>query len=131
MPEGKWMRTGSITASLSACLIMAAAPSIATAAPLPKPAAFAICGVCHKVDKGAPNGVGPNLFGIGGTKSGGVPGFAFSPAMAKGDITWNRANLVKFITEPQKTVPGTRMPFGGLKNQQQAEAVADYILSLK
>jgi len=106
-----------------------AAPAIA--APLPKPAAFGICGACHKVDKGAPNGIGPNLFGVGGTKSGAVPGFTFSPAMAKGAIVWNRANLVKFIMEPQKTVPGTRMPFGGLKNQQSAEAIADYLLSLK
>jgi cytochrome c len=130
-PEGKWMRKRTIAATLSTYLVAMAMPSIATAAPLPKPPAFGICGVCHKVDKGAPNGVGPNLFGIGGTKSGAVPGFTFSPAMAKGGIVWNRANLVKFVMEPQKTVPGTRMPFAGLKNQQQAEAIADYILSLK
>ena len=131
MPEGKCMHKRSIAATLSACLLAMAMPSIAAAAPLPAPPAFAICGVCHKVDKGAPNGIGPNLFGIGGTKAGAVPGFAFSPAMAKGAIVWNRSNLVKFVMEPQKTVPGTRMPFAGLKDQGKAEAIADYILSLK
>ncbi len=105
--------------------------SAAGAAPLAKPPAFGICGVCHKVDKGAPNGVGPNLFAVGGTKAGGVPGFNFSPAMKKSGLTWDKPTLVKFIMEPQKTVPGTKMPYGGLKNQASAEAIADYILSLK
>lgn len=123
------MRKRSIAIMLTGSLLAAA--SATDAAPLPRPPAFGICGVCHKTDKGAPNGVGPNLFAIGGAKSGAVPGFAFSPAMAKGAIVWNRANLVRFIMEPQKTVPGTRMPFGGLKNQQQAEAIANYLLSLK
>jgi cytochrome c len=123
------MRKRSTAVMLTASLLAAA--SAAGAAPLTRPPAFGICGVCHKTDKGAPNGVGPNLFGISGTKSGTVPGFAFSPAMAKGGIVWNRANLVKFIMEPQKTVPGTRMPYAGLKDQKAAEAIADYLLSLK
>ncbi|TZG28155.1 c-type cytochrome [Sphingomonas montanisoli] len=101
------------------------------AAPLPKPAIFGVCAACHKTDKGAPNGIGPNLFGIGGATAGAVPGFAFSPAMKKSGIKWTRPNLIKFIQSPQATVPGTRMPFMGLKNQQSAEQVADYILSLK
>jgi cytochrome c len=125
----KMMHKRSIAILLTTSLLAMAGN--AGAAPLPRPAAFGMCGVCHKTDKGAPNGVGPNLFGIGGSKSGAVPGFAFSPAMAKGDIVWNRANLVKFVMEPQKTVPGTRMPYGGLKDQKAAEGIADYLLSLK
>lgn len=105
--------------------------SPALAAPLAKPSAFGICAVCHKVDKGAPNGIGPNLFGIGNTKAGDVPGFAFSPAMKNSKIKWTKENLVAFIQDPRKTVPGNRMPFAGLKNPQAAEAIADYILSLK
>jgi len=112
-------------------ILVLAVGGTALAAPLPKPAAFGVCATCHKVDKGAPNTIGPNLFGIGNTKAGAVPGFAFSPAMKKSDIIWNKANLSAFIQAPQKTVPGTRMPFGGLKNPQSADAIADYILSLK
>jgi cytochrome c len=123
------MLTRSIAALISAGALLTA--GAATAAPLAKPAAFGICSVCHQVEKGAPNGVGPNLFAIGGTKAGAVPSFAFSPSMTKSGLTWNRANLVSFIMEPQKTVPGTRMPFAGLKDRKVAEAVADYLLSLK
>jgi len=101
------------------------------AAPLPKPAAFGVCSTCHKVDKGAPSTIGPNLWGIGNTKAGAVAGFSFSPAMKASKIKWTKANLVAFIREPQKTVPGTRMPFGGLKNPDSAAQIADYILSLK
>jgi cytochrome c len=103
----------------------------ALAAPLPKPPAFGICSACHKVDKGAPNAIGPTLFGIGNTKAGAVPGFAFSPAMRSSKVKWTKANLVAFIQDPQKVVPGNRMPFGGLKNPDSAAAIADYILSLK
>ncbi|ATE67025.1 c-type cytochrome [Rhizorhabdus dicambivorans] len=103
----------------------------ALAAPLPKPPVFGVCGACHKVDKGAPNGIGPNLWGIGNTKAGDVPGFAFSPAMKASKIKWNRDNLIAFIQDPRKTVPGNRMPFAGLKNPASAAQIADYILSLK
>lgn len=106
-----------------------AAPAVA--APLAKPPVFGVCAVCHKTDKGAPNGIGPNLWGIGNTKAGEVPGFAFSPAMKASKIKWTRDKLIAFIQEPQKTVPGTRMPFAGLKNPTAAAQIADYILSLK
>jgi len=114
-----------------ASIMAASLGAPALAAPLPKPALFGVCAACHKVDKGAPNTIGPNLFGIGNTQAGAVPGFAFSPAMKKSKIRWTRDNLIAFIQEPQKTVPGTRMPFAGLKNPQAASQIADYILSLK
>jgi cytochrome c len=103
----------------------------AFAAPVAKPAGFAICGVCHKVEKGAPNGIGPNLFGVGGTKAGEVPGFNFSPAMKQSGIVWTKPKLVAFITAPQKVVPGTKMMFAGMKDPKVANAIATYVLSLK
>src|SRR5271169_1205693 len=43
------------------------------------------CAACHTFDKGGPNRVGPNLFGIVGDKKGEGRGFNFSAAMkAKG-----------------------------------------------
>ena len=116
-------------AFLSILALLLGAPAIA--APLPKPAAFGICSACHKVEKGAPNTIGPNLWAIGNTKAGAVPGFNFSPAMKGSKVKWTRANLIAFIQEPQKTIPGNRMPFGGLKNPASAALIADYILSLK
>lgn len=103
----------------------------AAAAPLPRPAIFGVCAACHKVDKGAPNSLGPNLWGIGNTRAGTVPGFNHSPAMKNAKIKWTRENLIAFIQDPRKTVPGNRMPFGGLKNPASAAQIADYLMSLK
>lgn len=116
-----------LIASISVLSFAAAAQ----AAPIAKPPVFGVCSACHKVEKGAPNTIGPNLWGVGNTKAGDVPGFAFSPAMKASKIKWTRANLIAYIQSPQKTVPGTRMPFGGLKDPAAAAQVADYILSLK
>jgi cytochrome c len=101
------------------------------AAPAPKPAAFAMCGVCHKVAAGEKPTIGPNLFGVGGRKAGSAPGFSYSPAMSKAKFNWTRPQLIAFITSPQQVVPGTKMAFAGQKNPQTAAAIADYLLSLK
>lgn len=112
----------------SAAVLLLAMP--AGAAPLPKPPAFAMCAACHKVDKGAPNTLGPNLWGIAGSKAGFHGGFNSSPAMKKSNIKWTRDKLLAFVQNPQKTVPGTRMPFAGIKNPASAEAITDYLMSL-
>lgn len=103
----------------------------AVAAPVAKPPMFAICGVCHKADAGAAAGIGPNLWGVGGRVSGTAPGYSYSSAMKAAKIKWTKPELVAFITDPQKRVPGTKMAYGGLKNPAQADAVANYLLSLK
>jgi cytochrome c len=51
--------------------------------------------------------------------------------MKNSKIVWKRDALVKFITDPRKSVPGTRMAFAGIKDPKKAREVADYLLSLK
>lgn len=96
-----------------------------------KPAAFVVCAACHRTDQKATNGIGPNLFAIGGTKAGKSAGFNYSPAMKASVVVWNRANLIDFMTAPKNFIPGNRMPYAGIKNRQDAEAIADYLLSVK
>ena len=103
----------------------------ALAAPLPKPAAFAICGVCHKIAAGEKPTIGPNLWGVGGRKAGTGPDFSYSAAMKGSGITWTRDQIISFVTDPQKKVPGTKMAYGGQKDPKQAAALADYLMSLK
>lgn len=102
----------------------------ALAAPAPKPAMFAVCAGCHKVGKNEKSFLGPNLFGVGGRKAG-TTGYAYSPAMKASNIRWTRDRLIAFVTDPRKTVPGTKMVYMGQKNPQIAAQIADYLLSLK
>lgn len=116
---------------VSMSMAAAFAAGSALAAPAPKPPSFAMCGVCHKVGKDEKSTLGPNLFGVGGRKAGTLPGYAYSPAIKAAKISWTRDQLIAFITDPRKTVPGNKMAFAGQKNPQQAAAIADYLLSLK
>src|SRR5436309_1368264 len=66
------------------------------------------CVACHSTQPGK-NEVGPSLAGIVGSKSASVPGYDFSPAMKDANITWDDANLDKFLANPLGFVPGTKM----------------------
>jgi cytochrome c len=105
-----------------------AAPAVETVAQNTAPSSFAQCGVCHKVEAGAPNGLGPNLHGIIGKKSGASANFSYSPAMKAAGLTWDEATLDKYITKPQALVPGTRMSYAG---QADAAKRAEIIAWLK
>ena len=63
---------------------------------------------CHTTQPGK-NEVGPSLAGIVGSKSASVPEYDFSPAVKDANITWDDANLEKFLTDPPGFIHGTRM----------------------
>jgi nitrite reductase (NO-forming) len=60
--------------------------------------------------------IGPRLGGIIGRKAGTEPGFTYSRAMKQASITWTPQTLAIYLADPQKAVPGNRMPFPGLKS---------------
>ena len=89
------------------------------------------CGVCHTAEKGAPNKIGPNLFGVVGRKSATAPGYMYSPAMMKAGLTWDVPTLQVYLMGPQKKVPGTKMGFPGFSDpMDEADAIA-YLVTLK
>ena len=92
---------------------------------------FARCAICHKVTKDGGNGLGPNLFGVGGRKAGTAAGFAYSTAMKNSGIIWTEEKLEAYIADPKGTVPGNKMAFAGLSGHGQADDVAAYLLTLK
>jgi cytochrome c len=92
---------------------------------------FKKCVACHKVEKGAPSGVGPNLHGIVGKAVASVEGFNYSAAMkAKGGV-WDAATLDAYLENPRKAVTGTKMAFAGISNAEERKALIDYLAAQK
>lgn len=88
------------------------------------------CKVCHSMQEGQPNMTGPNLWGVHGRAAGSVEGFAFSPALREKGVTWDDKTLDAFLTNPQAFVKGTRMAFGGIKDQAARAATICYLKAL-
>lgn len=87
------------------------------------------CAVCHATTPGE-NKIGPPLAGIVASKSGTVPGYDFSAAMKDANITWDDANLDKFLANPTGVVHGTKM-FVNLPNETDRQNVIAYLNTLK
>lgn len=88
------------------------------------------CAMCHAAEKSKGTIVGPNLAGVYERKVGKLPSFAYSAALQSSNATWNAAALDAFLKSPQTAMPGTAMPFSGIKNDQDRAALIDYLKSL-
>lgn len=90
---------------------------------------FAQCAACHRIDASGSHGVGPNLNKVIGRRAGTVPGFRFSPAMAASNRVWSESALDAYLAAPMTSMPGSRMPFAGLRNAADRRNVIAYIKS--
>lgn len=86
------------------------------------------CQACHSLEAGK-NGLGPSLAGIVGQKAADVPNYNFSAAMKASGLTWDVATLDRYLADPQKVVPGNKMPFPGLKTENERSAVIAYLVA--
>jgi cytochrome c len=124
-----------LSALVSACGGKPAEPSASTgstgttvaASTGSMPEAFVQCAVCHKVAKGEPNGVGPNLNGIVGAKAGMVAGYSYSEAMKAWGQNWTEANLDKYIINRRGLIAGTKMSYSGMTDPEQRKAVIEWL----
>jgi cytochrome c len=89
------------------------------------------CAACHTFDKGGPNRIGPNLYGIVGDQiAHDRGGFAFSQALTAKGGTWTIDNLNAWLWKPQNFAKGTKMTFVGLPKPQDRANVIAYLNTL-
>jgi len=92
-------------------------------------AVFNKCVACHTIDKGAPNQLGPNLWGMLGEPIGKGHGFAFSEALASKGGTWTWTTMSDWLANPKAFAPGTKMTFAGISNDQDRANVIAFLNS--
>jgi cytochrome c len=107
--------------------LLAATPAVAADAGHGK-ALYQACVACHSEK---PDAIGPSLKGVVGRKAGALDDFRYSAPMRRANLTWDDANLRAYIADPQATVKGNRMPFGGLREPGDVDDVIAYLKTLQ
>ncbi|MFN3620429.1 c-type cytochrome [Sphingorhabdus sp.] len=92
-------------------------------------AAFKKCTACHTIASGGANGIGPNLWATMGKPHGHVAGFAYSDALKGIAGNWDWENMDKWLANPKKYAPGTKMTFAGLGNPEERANLILYLNS--
>jgi len=91
---------------------------------------FKKCRSCHRVGEGAKNLVDPQLNGLIGRKAGSVEGFRYSKANTEAGekgLVWSEEELMTYLENPRKYMPGTKMAFAGLKDEQDRKDLIAYL----
>jgi cytochrome c len=85
------------------------------------------CRACHQVGETAKNGIGPPLNGLFGRKSGSYDGFNYTDANKNSGITWDDAVFADYIKDPKAKIPGTKMAFAGIRNEQEIKDLTAFL----
>jgi len=86
------------------------------------------CAICHSFDKGGPNLIGPNLYGVLGRKIASHEGYEYSDALKAKEGDWDYEKINHMIENPNAFAPGTKMAlFPGLPDAKQRADVLVFL----
>ena len=119
---------GMMTSLILAAAIAGLGAGAAQAADVAKGQAAFVrqCAICHTIDKGGENRIGPNLFGVVGRRAGTMQGFRYTNAFrTTATFEWTEGLLGPWISLPSVMVPGTAMGgFPGVADRDKDDIVA-------
>lgn len=89
------------------------------------------CSACHQVTAGDDiPAVGPNLREVIGRKPASDPNFDYTLALAGAGGIWTEKRLENFLSDPQKSVPGTAM-MARVENPVERADIVAYLATLR
>ncbi|WP_339136290.1 MAG: c-type cytochrome [Candidatus Electrothrix sp. GW3-4] len=91
------------------------------------------CVVCHDLTPAKKNNVGPYLFGVVGRVAGTAEEYIYSNEFEKETqrAVWDKEQLDTYLKNPKEFIPGTKMEFIGVKNDQDRVDIISYLSTLK
>lgn len=107
-----------------------AVAQVASADPEAGAATFRICLVCHTAERGAANKIGPNLWGIVGRPKASRASFDYSETLKAAGGSWTYDELARFVHDPRKALPGTRMAFAGIRQTSTMASLLAHLRTL-
>ena len=93
---------------------------------------FRQCAACHTIKAGAPNGGGPNLYGVFGKPLGSNSDrFGYTAGLRDHGGVWDEKTLDRWIENPHKMVPSTTMNYAGLADPLSRADIIAYMRQQK
>jgi cytochrome c len=103
---------------------------IADADPAAGERAARVCAACHTFNEGGPHRVGPNLWDVVGGPFAHAEGFNYSAAIRDHGGEWTYEALDAYLKNPREFIPGNRMAFAGVRNDEDRAAIIAYLRTL-